>query len=63
MLKYVTKLNSVYCVLIAIAVYALMSLGKLVAGFILLVAVIAVLVRYARSISLVFNKLFTRGDK
>jgi hypothetical protein len=54
-------MNSIHWVLVAIAVFTLMSVGKLAAGFMLLVVIIAVLARYARSISIVFNRLF-RGE-
>ena len=51
-------MNSVHWLLVAVAVFALMSVGKLVAVVMIIVAVIAVLVRYTREIRVMFDKMF-----
>ena len=58
MLKYINQMNSVHWLLVAVAVFALMSVGKLVAVVMIIVAVIAVLVRYTREIRVMFDKMF-----
>ena len=58
MLKYINKMGAIHWLLVAVAIFTLFSLGKLVAGFMILVAVIACLVRFWGKITSVFNKLF-----
>lgn len=62
MLKYINKMNSIHWLLLMITAFTLMSLGKVVAVIGIIVAGVAVLVKFWSSVTTVFNKLF-RGEK
>ncbi len=63
MLRYLNKMGAIHWLLLAIAVFALMSLGKLLAVVMILVAGIACLVRFWGGIVKTFNKLFKEENK
>lgn len=62
MLKYLNSMGCIHWLLMCAGLFALFSLGKLVAGFMLLVAVIACVVLYWGKVSRYVNKLFGKGE-
>lgn len=63
MLKYINNMSSIHWVLVCIAMFTLFSVGKIVAVVGIVVALIAVVIRFWSGITSTFNKLFKGENK